>query len=108
MPYSAAFTLAVTMFLFLKLFVIDAQAALATFTLQGFWIFISFLIAILTLAGAYLLRQEHHNLAGSIIILVVNVIGMAFVVGLFLGPLLGIISGMLGISEHEKLIKHHI
>jgi len=65
-------------------------------------------IGVLMLLSVYLLRKEHHCFGGSIMLLCVSIIGLTFASGLMIGPVLGMIAGIMGLSEHEKLIKHHL
>ncbi len=71
-----------------------------------FSIFIHFSVAVLTLLSSIMVRTEHHSLGGSILLLLVSVVGFVLGAGFFIGPILGIIGGILGLTEHEKLIKH--
>lgn len=66
------------------------------------------LVGILMLTGVYLLRKEHHTFSGSIILLTASIVGLNLASGLIIGPLLGLIAGILGLSEHEKLIRQHL
>ncbi len=59
------------------------------------------------IAASFMIRHEENALAGSILILIISAIGMVFSIGLWIGPILGIISGMLGLKEHHQLMKTH-
>ncbi|MFC1768867.1 hypothetical protein ACFLZX_03820 [Nanoarchaeota archaeon] len=72
-----------------------------------FFLFVHFTIGVLMLISCYLIRKEHQTLSGTILLLVVSVIGFVLSAGLMIGPILGTIGGILGLTEHEKLIKHH-
>lgn len=63
--------------------------------------------AIIMIAASFMIRHEENALAGSILILIISAIGMVFSIGLWIGPILGIISGMLGLKEHHQLMKTH-
>ena len=74
----------------------------------GVAIFVHALIGMLMLVSVYLLRKEHHTFGGSVMLLCSSIVGLTLSSGLLIGPILGIIGGILGMSEHEKLIKHHL
>ena len=66
-------------------------------------------LGVLMLVAAWFLRKENYCLAGSILALITGSIGFAlgaaFWIG-WIGPLLAIVSGVIGIREHEELIRH--
>ena len=101
-------TLAVSIYIFTRLlnagnlfisgFISFLEVALSLHLLAG----------ILMLTGVYLLRKEHHTFSGSIILLTASIVGLNLASGLIIGPLFGLIAGILGLSEHEKLIRRHL
>lgn len=72
-----------------------------------FFLIINIVCAIIMIAASFMIRHEENALAGSILILIISAIGMVFSIGLWIGPILGIISGMLGLKEHHQLMKTH-
>jgi len=66
------------------------------------------LIGVLMLISVYLIRKEHHCFGGSVLLLCASIIGLAIASGLFIGPILGVTGGIMGMAEHEKLIRKHL
>lgn len=101
--FASVITLLISIFLFIQLIKsgnIGAQVVQLGLFIHG-------TITVLMLFSTFLLKQEHFCLAGSILMLCSSVIGVCFAVGIMIGPILGIIAGIMGMMEHEKLIKHH-
>ncbi|HIH43469.1 TPA: hypothetical protein HA246_07565 [Candidatus Woesearchaeota archaeon] len=72
-----------------------------------FFLIANIVCAIIMVAASFMIRHEENALAGSILILIISSIGMVLSIGLWIGPILGIISGMLGLKEHHQLMKSH-
>ena len=66
------------------------------------------LIGVLMLISVYLLRKEHHAFSGSVMLLCSSIIGLTIASGILIGPILGIIGGILGMAEHERLIRRNL
>src|SRR3989344_6755377 len=103
--FGGVITLAVSLSLLMKLFNIEVLQLSLFFQVS---VFVHLLISILMLISVYLLRKEHHCFGGSVMLLCVSIIGLTIASGILIGPILGIIAGIMGLSEHEKLIKHHL
>lgn len=104
--WGGVITLVVSAFLLVSL--INAGRFSYDFSFFGAAIFVHSLIGILMLVSVYLLRKEHHTFGGSVMLLCSSIIGLTLSSGLLIGPILGIIGGILGMSEHEKLIRYHL
>lgn len=65
-----------------------------------------YIVGVLMIVGVILVRYESHNLSGSMLMLVISSIGMVVSAGFWIGPILGIIAGILGLFEQQKLILH--
>jgi ABC-type multidrug transport system permease subunit len=63
-------------------------------------------VAVLMFASAILLKREHHVLAASIMLLCASTAGLVLLAGFFIGPAMGILGGIAGVREYEKMIKH--
>ena len=64
------------------------------------------LSGILITIGSILIKKEDHSLAGSILVLVVSSVGILIGTGLYIGPAVGLVGGILGLKEHQRLILH--
>ena len=102
-----AITLAISLFLLLELIQTNNFLSFGWVSFLGIAVLVHIAVSILMLVGSYLLRVEHHSLGGSIMLLCASILGLNFASGLVVGPILGIIGGVLGMAEHEKLIKHY-
>ncbi|HLC63248.1 MAG TPA: hypothetical protein VJJ21_02920 [Candidatus Nanoarchaeia archaeon] len=97
-------TLLVSLYLLWRL----SFAGALNLDLLGASVFMHLLIGLLMILSVFLLRKEHHSFSGSVMLLCTSIIGLNFASGLLIGPLFGIIGGILGLSEHEKMIKKHL
>lgn len=104
--WGGAITFAVSLFLLWGL--LNSANILWNISFFGAAIFIQFCASMLMLLSVYFLRKEHHCFGGSVMLLCSSIVGLNLAAGLLIGPVLGIIGGILGLSEHEKLIKHHL
>ena len=102
--FSAVITLLISLYLYNKFSITIFQED----SLISLSITIGFVTGILMLISSYLIKKEYYNLSGSIMLLSSSIIGLVFGAGILIGPVLGIIGGMLGMMEHEKLIKKHL
>lgn len=107
--FGGVITLAVSLFLLVGLYKTGNFALfdLDSFSILNIIIISHIFISVLMLLSVYLLRREHHCLSGSIMLLCSSIIGLTIASGLMIGPVLGIVGGILGMTEHEKLIKRH-
>lgn len=101
--FASVVTLLVSIFIFYELI----KAGNIDTDVVKLGMFIHGTVTVLMLFSTFLLKQEHFCLAGSILLLCTSIIGVSFAVGIMIGPILGIIAGIMGMMEHEKLIKHH-
>ncbi len=77
------------------------------FTFLAYFLIVSnYLAGIIIIVGSELIKHEDHSLAGSIMVLIVSLVGVLTGMGLFIGPIFGIIGGILGLREHQHLIMH--
>jgi hypothetical protein len=65
-----------------------------------------YIISVLMFLSAIMIKHEDHYLAGSIIALVVSIIGFFIGAGFIIGPAIGLTGGILGLKEHRHLILH--
>jgi len=101
-------TLIVSLYLLLQLTGAGALSGNWLTSIYGLGLFMNILIGVLMLLAVLLLRKEHHSFGGSVMLLCAGIVGLNFAAGLLIGPLLGIIAGILGLSEHEKMIRKHL
>lgn len=66
----------------------------------------NYIAGLMVVVGSVLIKHEDHSLAGSIIVLIVSLVGVVSGMGLFLGPIFGIVGGVVGLREHQHLILH--
>lgn len=71
-----------------------------------FLIISNYIAGIMIIIGSVLIKHEDHSLSGSIIVLIVSLVGVIIGMGLFIGPVCGIIGGVVGLREHQHLILH--
>jgi len=64
-----------------------------------------YLCGLVMIVSGFLIKHEDHSLAGSILILVVSTITLVSFGGLFIGPILGIVGGIMGLKEHQRLMR---
>ena len=57
------------------------------------------------IVSAFLIKHEDHSLSGSIMALITSTFGLLTAAGILLGPVLGIVGGVLGLKEHQRIIK---
>jgi hypothetical protein len=67
----------------------------------------NYIAAIFMLISGFLIKHEEHCFAGSILILIISVIGLIFSFGLYIGPAFGIAAGIIGLREHHKIVLSH-
>jgi len=106
--WGAIITLMVSTFILMNSFRAGNLFRQGTVSFFEFGVFIYLIISLLMLVSVFILRKEHHSFGGSVMLLCSSIIGLTIASGLLVGPILGIIGGILGMSEHEKLIKHHL
>ncbi len=66
-------------------------------------------LGVLMIISSLMLRKENYCLSGSILSLITGSMGIALGSAFYiawLGPLLALIGGVLGVREHEELIRH--
>ncbi len=56
------------------------------------------------IVGSFLIRSKKYSLAGSITVLVTGVVGIILGAGLFVGPIIALIGGIMGMRAHQRLI----
>ena len=79
----------------------------AIISILAYFLLISNYIAgAMIIVGSVLIKHEDHSLAGSIIVLIVSLVGIVSGMGLFVGPVCGIVGGIVGLREHQHLILH--
>ena len=79
----------------------------AIISMLAYFLLISnFIAGAMIIVGSLLIKHEDHSLAGSIIVLIISLIGIMSGMGLFIGPVFGIIGGVVGLREHQHLILH--
>jgi hypothetical protein len=79
----------------------------AIISLLAYFLLISnFIAGAMIIIGSLLIKHEDHSLAGSIIVLIISLIGILSGMGLFVGPMFGIVGGVVGLREHQHLILH--
>lgn len=66
----------------------------------------NFIAGAMIITGSVLIKHEDHSLSGSIIVLIMSLVGIVSGMGLFVGPVCGIIGGVVGLREHQHLILH--
>ena len=99
--------LAFLMFFYTPLALFLKETFPELYVFMVFFLIVNYVCAIITIVASYLIKHEDHSLAGSILILAISAFGMMFSIGLWVGPALGVISGVLGLKEHHALIKAH-
>jgi uncharacterized membrane protein HdeD (DUF308 family) len=99
--------LAFMMFFYTPLAPFLQDVAPELYVFMVFFLIANYVCATITIIASFLIKHEDHSLAGSILILAVSTFGLIFSIGLWVGPALGIISGVLGLKEHHALIKAH-
>tara|TARA_Y100000310_G_C20674093_1_gene811920 strand:- start:1031 stop:1414 length:384 start_codon:yes stop_codon:yes gene_type:complete len=70
-------------------------------------LFTHYVIGILMIISAFLIKHKDHSLAGSTMILITSIMGILLGAGIFIGPILGLIGGILGHKEHQKAMHLH-
>jgi hypothetical protein len=79
----------------------------AIISMLAYFLLISnFIGGTMIIVGSILIKHEDHSLAGSIIVLIISLIGVMSGMGLCIGPVFGIIGGVVGLREHQHLILH--
>jgi len=101
-------TLAVSLYLLWQYVVSGLLVEEGLTSVLGIAMFVHIFVGVLMILAVFLLRREHHSFSGSVMLLCASIIGLNFASGLLIGPVLGIIGGILGLSEHEKMIRQHL
>lgn len=79
----------------------------AIFSFFAYFLLVSnYLAGIMVIIGSILIKHEDHSLAGSIIVLIISLVGILTGMGVFVGPVMGVIGGVVGLREHQHLILH--
>ncbi|MBW2980137.1 hypothetical protein KY360_01825 [Candidatus Woesearchaeota archaeon] len=79
----------------------------AIISLFAYFLLVSnFIAGLMIIVGSVLIKHEDHSLAGSIIVLIISLVGIVSGMGLFIGPVCGIVGGVVGLREHQHLILH--
>ena len=68
------------------------------------WLFGQYISGICMVVASLLIKHEDHSLAGSVMVLVVSLFGLFLAMGALVGPMLGIVGGILGLKEHQKVM----
>ncbi|UCH12404.1 MAG: hypothetical protein JSW18_00165 [Candidatus Omnitrophota bacterium] len=66
----------------------------------------NYIAGVMIVVGSILIKHEDHSLSGSIIVLIMSLVGIVSGMGVFVGPICGIIGGVVGLREHQHLILH--
>ncbi|MFC1705051.1 hypothetical protein ACFLZ6_01840 [Nanoarchaeota archaeon] len=85
--------------------IIATYGAIFSF-LAYFLIASNYIAGVMVVVGSLLIKHEDHSLAGSIMVLIVSLVGILTGMGIFVGPVLGIVGGVVGLREHQHLILH--